>query len=114
MIAAMDYPWPGNVRELENVVHRQFLLAERGVLKLELPATTCVAGDVAAAHDSVRGEAASLALMDMKAAKAKVIERFEREYLETVIAAAGGNVSAAARRLGISRSTLYRRLRPDG
>lgn len=111
MIAAMDYSWPGNVRELENVVHRQFLLAERGVLKLELQATTCLAGDAAAAHDSVRGDAASLALMDMKAAKAKVIERFERDYLETLIAAAGGNVSAAARHAGKERRAFGKLLK---
>ena len=35
--AAMRYGWPGNIRELENVVHRQFLLAEDGVLRLDLP-----------------------------------------------------------------------------
>ena len=111
MIAAMDYPWPGNVRELENVVHRQFLLAEHGVLRLEFPATTGLAAGTVAAQGSGHGESASLALMDMKAAKAKVIERFERDYLETLIAAAGGNVSAAARHAGKERRAFGKLLK---
>ena len=49
--------------------------------------------------------------MDMKAAKAKVIERFERDYLETLIAAAGGNVSAAARHAGKERRAFGKLLK---
>lgn len=114
MIAAMDYAWPGNIRELENVVHRQFLLAEGGVLRLELPGTSCLANNDAAAYHRELGEPASLAAMDMKAAKAKVIERFERDYLEMVIAAAGGNVSAAARQAGKERRAFGKLLKKYG
>ena len=110
MIAAMAYPWPGNVRELENVVHRQFLLAEHGVLRLDVPGN-CLTGGGAATQGSVSGELTSLALMDMKAAKAMVIERFERDYLETLIAAAGGNVSAAARQAGKERRAFGKLLK---
>ena len=50
----MRYGWPGNIRELENVVHRQFLLAEDGVLRLDLP----VAGrNAPVAEDPVEGMA---------------------------------------------------------
>ena len=66
----------GNIRELENVVHRQFLLAEDGVLRLDLP----VAGGTRRSPKiPIEGMAGGLAALDMKAAKAKVIERFERE-----------------------------------
>ncbi|HQZ03584.1 MAG TPA: sigma-54 dependent transcriptional regulator [Thauera sp.] len=114
VIAAMDYAWPGNIRELENVVHRQFLLAENGVLRLELPRLTCPPDRETAAHHSAPDDPASLAVMDMKVAKAKVIERFEREYLETVIAAAGGNVSAAARQAGKERRAFGKLLKKYG
>ena len=109
--AAMRYGWPGNIRELENVVHRQFLLAEDGVLRLDLP----VAGRNAPfAEGPVEGMAGGLAALDMKAAKAKVIERFERDYLETLIAAAGGNVSAAARQAGKERRAFGKLLKKYG
>ena len=115
MAAAVAYGWPGNIRELENVVHRQFLLAENGVLYLDLPGM-CDRGTGNA--EGGYGDAAAmregLATLDMKAAKAKVIARFERDYLESVIAAAGGNVSAAARQAGKERRAFGKLLKKYG
>ncbi|MBX3681037.1 MAG: sigma-54-dependent Fis family transcriptional regulator [Rhodocyclaceae bacterium] len=105
LTAAMRYGWPGNIRELENAVHRQFLLAENGVLYLELPGTE--------RRGTIDGES-GLGSLDMKSAKAKVIADFERDYLETVIAAAGGNVSAAARQAGKERRAFGKLLKKYG
>jgi DNA-binding NtrC family response regulator len=93
MEALLAHPWPGNVRELEHVVERATLLA---------------AGDEIAASDlMLRPRLADVAaprLEDM------TLEQVERYLIERTLAAQGGNVSEAARVLGLSRSALYRRL----
>ncbi|MCA9317950.1 MAG: sigma-54-dependent Fis family transcriptional regulator, partial [Planctomycetes bacterium] len=106
---ALAYSWPGNIRELENAVHRQFLLADGGNLRLEL-APQPDAPMPASTAAGVEG----LADMDMKTAKAAVIERFERDYLEQLITATGGNVSAAAQRAGKERRAFGKLLKKYG
>jgi transcriptional regulator of acetoin/glycerol metabolism len=91
MEALLAHAWPGNVRELEHVIERAGLLA---------------AGDEITAADLLlrpRGEAAPR-LEDM------TLEQVERYLIERALAAQAGNVSEAARVLGLSRSALYRRL----
>jgi DNA-binding NtrC family response regulator len=91
MEALLAHPWPGNVRELEHVIQRAGLLAtgdEIGPSDLMLRA---------------RGDAAPR-LEDM------TLEQVERYLIERTLAAQGGNVTEAARVLGLSRSALYRRL----
>ncbi len=91
MEALLAHSWPGNVRELEHVIERASLLAT---------------GDEIAAEDLMlrpRGDAAPK-LEEM------TLEQVERYLIERTLAAQGGNVSEAARVLGLSRSALYRRL----
>ncbi|HAM53433.1 MAG TPA: sigma-54-dependent Fis family transcriptional regulator [Nitrospiraceae bacterium] len=89
------YPWPGNVRELKNVLERALLLARGRQLSPEhFPGVDISAGPA----DAVGGEM-------------KDIEQIEEDYLRTVIERSGGDIPAAARKMGISRATLYRRLK---
>jgi DNA-binding NtrC family response regulator len=95
-------PWPGNVRELENWIHRQLLLAEGDEIRLE--------------HDPVPpGTADPLATfetpIDFRTAKSLAMARFERAYLDRVLTATGGNVTAAARIAGKERRTLGKLLK---
>jgi len=85
------YDWPGNVRELRNLVERTLLLGR--------PPWESIAadGDVPAAAD--RGFPPEWTL-----------ERVEREHMRRVLEVADGNKSEAARRLGVSRKTLERKL----
>ncbi|MDX9706927.1 MAG: sigma-54 dependent transcriptional regulator [Azospira sp.] len=79
------YPWPGNVRELRNLIERSLILgafAEHCMAPLDAP--------------SVDDESLTL-------------EEVERRHILRVLAAVGGNKSAAARRLGVSRKTLERK-----
>jgi DNA-binding NtrC family response regulator len=91
MEALLAHPWPGNVRELEHVIERASLLA--------------TGDDITAADLQLRPRTeAAPRLEDM------TLEQVERYLIERALAAQGGNVSEAARVLGLSRSALYRRL----
>jgi DNA-binding NtrC family response regulator len=95
--ALLGYAWPGNVRELENVVERAVALAEAETISLEeLPGVVRERKPV----DNL-GSALSRGL---------TLSELEREYIERVVRAEGGNKTRAAQRLGLDRKTLYRKL----
>ena len=104
--ALRAYPWPGNVRELANVAHR-CVVAHRGesldASKLGLR-TSPLTGPPAS-HETA---ANTLPPAGPTMADA------ERRALEEALDACNGNVTAAARRLGIGRATLYRKLTRHG
>ena len=86
------YPWPGNVRELSNVVERAIVLSASPVIGPEsLPEAIRRAG-----LDALRPD--SLVALD------EMIDR----YVQRVLEHTGGNLTQAARILGISRRTLHR------
>ncbi|HSS85365.1 MAG TPA: sigma-54-dependent Fis family transcriptional regulator [Reyranella sp.] len=90
----MRYRWPGNVRELRNCLARMALLATDGVLGIEhLPATM---------QDEVLAPDSPAASTMRGAERLMVLAAIRRE---------GGNISRAARSLGIARTTLYRHIR---
>ena len=109
--AALARPWPGNVRELENVIHRQFLLADGDVVRLDAAAETSASPPGSGAH---QGWNIDFTSMDMKLAKAEVIARFERDYLEQAIALSRGNVSLAAQHAGKERRAFGKLLKKYG
>ena len=91
----LAHPWPGNVRELDHVLERAVLMA-RG--------TTLEAGDLGLR--APQGGAAGLEQM--------TLDEVERVLIQKALARHGGNVSEAAKTLGLSRSALYRRLERHG
>jgi transcriptional regulator with PAS, ATPase and Fis domain len=96
--ALVGYGWPGNVRQLEREIARATLFLEDGDLLDTTRLSPAVAG--------VR-EAASASLKE-------ILERTEREEIERALAQSGGDTQAASTRLGIGRSTLYRRMKELG
>jgi DNA-binding NtrC family response regulator len=109
----MRYPWPGNVRELRNVVERASIFC-RGVLvqPQDLPRElressmeTSVSGGSSYHWDRTE---------DFQSAKAKVIERFEKDILSAALREYGGNISRAARALGLHRQNVQQKLRRLG
>ena len=93
--------WDGNIRELRNVLSR-LTLAERGNLIDE----TLV--------DSVVGHSSDERLFGMAAGNNKLkpgLHEIQRAHVLTAYAESGNNISKAARRLGVSRNTIYRALR---
>ena len=94
------YPWPGNVRELRNVLERALILHRDVLRPSELLAP---AGRVPPARAVARDDDADLTL-----------EQMERRLMERALWRHRGNVTAAARALGISLSTLKRRMKSLG
>jgi DNA-binding NtrC family response regulator len=96
----LAYSWPGNVRELENVVERAVALAEGDIVTPEdLPP---------AMRERKNQDRLTSALM-----QGLTLEELERQYIQRVLEAEGGNKTRAAQRLGLDRKTLYRKLEED-
>jgi len=93
--ALMAYAWPGNVRELAHAVERAALLAEGDKVRVSDLALRAPEGS------SGRMEELSL-------------EEVEKVLIQKAVARFQGNVTAAAKALGLSRSALYRRLQHHG
>ena len=94
--------WPGNVRELRNVVEAALVLGQLPGEPGGAPTTTAPPDDAAAPLPAYRD------------AKAAALTGFEREYLARLLAATGGNVSAAARLAQMDRPYLIQLLRRHG
>ena len=94
MDALRGYHWPGNVRQLRNEVERAVLLSSAPVLRLEDFSPT------------LRGETQEDAGLDLRTAK----ERLERRLIEEALRRTGGNRSAAAKLLGITREALRKKI----
>lgn len=105
----MAHSWPGNVRELKNVIASlHFLAKSRNVALSDLPRHLTVATRM---NDTERSAASAQAqrlsgLVSLKQAEVLLIENS--------LTAHGGNLSKAAMTLGISRPTLYRKMRTHG
>jgi DNA-binding NtrC family response regulator len=89
-----SHPWPGNVRELDHTLERAVLLALGPLVR--------------AADLGLRGGGAAARLEDLP------LEEVERVLIQKALERHGGNVSQAAKALGLSRSALYRRLQHHG
>jgi len=94
----MQYRWPGNIRELINVIEYAFVL--------------CPEGDISIAHlpAQMLGQQPSHVQLASKTSR-KLSTGDMRQELIQALQAAGGNKSEAARRLGISRVTLWKRIK---
>lgn len=100
--ALVRYDWPGNVRQLRNVIETMLLLRDHDRLTVaDLPPEITHGGQGAAAQ----------ATAPETAEPPEDLRAQERAAVSHALAAAGGNLADAARRLGIARSTLYRKLR---
>jgi DNA-binding NtrC family response regulator len=109
MAALERYDWPGNVRQLLNVLNRALALSENGVLEASnLPPELLQdeAKPVAESPESVLSEGQPLPQgMTLKA----YLKMCERRYVRQVLETCSGNKEQAARILGISTATLYRK-----
>lgn len=102
MRALMENPWPGNVRELENVMERAALLSAGPIID-EASLSFPVAGET---HPRTKKD-----FKPLKIATRALAQQEEREAIVAALRDSGGNKSRAAKLLGISRSSLYNKIR---
>jgi len=102
--ALVSFAWPGNVRELEHAVSAAAAMCAQGVIR---PADLPFAARPASAGGLDFSRLAGLPLTE---AKAELVDGFERWAIERALESQGGNVSAAARQLGIHRQNLQQKM----
>jgi two-component system nitrogen regulation response regulator NtrX len=101
-----NYPWPGNVRELRNLVQR--LLIAGGDEEVGLDEIESELRAAATANEPlVKQDLLALPLREAR-------EHFERAYLQQQLILSGGKVGKLAKRVGMERTHLYRKLRALG
>jgi DNA-binding NtrC family response regulator len=101
-----NYPWPDNIRELKNLVRRVLLSGTDDDISLdEVEAEISAAAPVD--EPLVKQDLLSLSLREAR-------EQFERAYLQQQLVLCEGKVGQLAKRVGMERTHLYRKLRSLG
>jgi len=101
-----NYPWPGNVRELRNLVQRLLILGGEEEIKLDEIEREL------AAHAPTNEPLVKQDLLALPLREAR--EHFERAYLQQQLILCNGKVGQLAKRVGMERTHLYRKLRSLG
>ncbi|HZD41444.1 MAG TPA: sigma-54 dependent transcriptional regulator [Terriglobales bacterium] len=104
MIYLWEYDWPGNIRELENLIERLVLLSDKGVIDLKdlPPNIRSYVSEKKCPQPTLGG-----GQIDLRNAT----EQLQYRLMEEALRLANGNKSAAARMLGLKRTTLVAKLR---
>src|SRR5438067_1714298 len=98
----LEYEWPGNVRELENCVERATALGDGKTIDVgDLP--PAIVGGLASTGEGLASQGSSLSSNDL--------EDIERATIQRVFDQVNGDKVVAGKMLGISRATLYRKLK---
>ena len=100
-----NYPWPGNIRELKNIVHRLLILGSGANIDQDEI-------DLSFGEIREKGEPDIPPEFDLPLKEAR--EQFERSYLEHQLRKTGGSMSKIAKRVGLERTHLYRKIRALG
>ncbi len=107
MALMMDYPWPGNVRELENAIEHAFVRGNgREIQADDLPIELRLGPAPEAAAGTPAPPAAQPAIRALRRT-----QQDERSLIVAALEAARGSKAEAARRLGIGRTTRWRRMK---
>lgn len=92
-----NYSWPGNIRELQHAIERSVILCDSHALKLS---------DISLFPNSAQNNEDSFSTMNL--------EEVEKQIIQKALLKFEGNVSKAAKELGLTRTSLYRRMEKHG
>lgn len=107
-----DYAFPGNVRELESLVHDAVTGSRGG--KLDLQALRArIGADKQADEEAPRSDGLPLFVRELTEGRIPTMDEAEHELAELALQRSEGNISRAAQVLGISRQTLYNKLKKE-
>ena len=107
----LAYPWPGNVRELENTLCRSMILCDGDALTAaDLPARLRGESETGSPVPIV----SDLDQMTLGDAVTEATERLEKRMILSRLAASQGNRTLTAKSLGVSRKTLFNKMRQYG
>lgn len=110
MQVLMDYSWPGNIRELVNVVEWLVGMVDgQKIQKEHLPAHI-LSPQRLAKHGDKEGEKRKI-VVQTDTNWREIVDAYERERIKQALIEERGNKAAAARKLGMHRSTLYEKLK---
>ena len=116
----LEYPFPGNVRELRNIVIRLTTkYAGRRLTAAELEPEFDLESEAPPVASAGEGDILEQALRHLERSRGvhldEMLQSLERGYIEAALRLTRGNVSQAAKLLGVNRTTLYSRMNnPDG
>jgi transcriptional regulator with PAS, ATPase and Fis domain len=102
IVKLQEYDWPGNVRELRNILERALFL-QKGVV---LDPSRLIAKPPVASRTAPQASSSP--------AEVKTLEQVEQEFIQCTLSALSGNLTQSAKALGISISTLKRKLKQNG
>jgi DNA-binding NtrC family response regulator len=111
--AALDamraYPWPGNVRELQNTIKRAMLMATEDVILPSHLGLKDLSATASASKGTLDQEIEQL-LGALQRGEVVRLDKIEEIFIRQALNVTDGNITDAANRLGLSRSTIYRKL----
>jgi two-component system, NtrC family, response regulator AtoC len=106
--ALVDYAWPGNVRELRNVIERAVMMSDSSLVAAE------ALGLRGAALPQSQAKVRVARTLKLDDARQVAVDTVEKEHIEHVLQLAAGSRTRAAEILGVSRSTLWEKLKRYG
>ena len=110
----IDYDWPGNIRELKNVMEHSVIICKGNVIQADdLPIENISAiTKMRFQPDKIQNRTSkSNKFPDFRRAKKDLIERFEKEFLKSLLEKNHWNISQSAREIKMQRSSLQRLIR---
>ncbi|UVO50326.1 sigma-54 dependent transcriptional regulator [Sphingomonas sp. SUN019] len=107
----VEYDWPGNVRQLQNALFRAAVLCEGDALtRLDFPQIASLSGRVTRLPVTAQMATSGGVTLFREDGNLRALEEIEADVIRLAIGHYRGRMTEVARRLGIGRSTLYRKL----